>query len=243
MMGCCQICTSSSYSLLEPATFACLVQRNLSSAHLQVTENQVIAGTEAWIREWITKQKMCPYAQRSNYKIVPVCSDGDLFSSTFMTIFHEEVESLAARSQEDGQQMANTLLVLPNFEPFADVSLFEMVFGELCNPETQEPEMVCWEGRRLLEDSAAPVVMQIFHPDMDRSVLERRPDFIIGDVSALKYSLRSPWPVVQLLASKDLKAAREFDDKRILQRNAITLSKIGCEELEKRLESFRNISQ
>ena len=85
--------------------------------------------------------------------------------------------------------------------------------------------------------------MQIFHPDMDRSVLERRPDFIIGDVSALKYSLRSPWPVVQLLASKDLKAARESDDKRILQRNAITLSKIGSEELEKRLESFRNISQ
>lgn len=159
-----------------------------------------------------------------------------------MNIFHAEVEALAERSQEDGQQMANTLLVLPNFEPFSDVILFEMVFGELCNPETQEPEMVCWEGRRLLEDSAAPVVMQIFHPDMDRSVLERRPDVTIHDVSALKYSLRSPWPVVQLLASKDLKAARESDAKRILQRNAITLSKIGCEELEKRLETFRNIS-
>ena len=116
LMGCCQICTpTSSHSLIGPATFARLVsppvQRHLSSAHSQVTEKQVMAGTEAWIREWITKQKMCPYAQRSNYKIVPVCSDGDEFSSTFMNIFHQEVESLATESQEDGQQMANTLLV------------------------------------------------------------------------------------------------------------------------------------
>lgn len=65
-----------------------------------------------------------------------------------------------------------------------------------------------------------------------------------GDKSTLKYSLRSPWPILSLMGSDDLKQAWGGDDtvsNKILMKNARTLSSIGTKELERRLESYRNI--
>ena len=86
-------------------------------------------------------------------------------------------------------------------------------------------------------------MMQIFHPEMDNSIVDNS-DYP-GDTSALKYTLRSPWPTIQLLASSDLENAWRGDDalsEKILMGNATTVSNIGCQELEKQLEAFRNPS-
>ena len=47
--------------------------RGISSSPSPVDEDQAKAGTEAWVREWVIKQGMCPFAAQSKYKIVPYC--------------------------------------------------------------------------------------------------------------------------------------------------------------------------
>lgn len=267
-----------------------------SSSGSPIGEDQAKAGTEAWVREWVIEQGMCPYAIKSKYKIVPFCSDAssaEQFSEKFKHIFRQEVGALFERVAEreynelveireegDDLLMPCTLLVFPNYKPFENIDEFETFYHELSNPFTQGLFPVMCEPMHLYYGIVTPLVAQIFHPKMDNSTIEAFSElsedelhianefaegtahpysnFIktIPDTSVLKYTKRSPWPTMQILARSDLENAWWDDDyvydsdddddyttdqsQKILMKNAKTFSEIGSEELEKQLESFRN---
>ena len=226
--------------------------RGISSSPSPVDEDQAKAGTEAWVREWVVKQGMCPFAAQSNYNIVPYCGEkiGEITS-----LLQTEAEALLDNMIEDNGNMPSTLLVIPNYPQFQSCSAFERVYFDMVDPGSDlnidysvsqhdiDETLICGPAH-LLYGSKASVVAQIFHPDMNNSMVEGAGDFP-GDTSALKYTLRSPWPTIQLLASSDLQNVWRDDDaisEKLLKRNATTVSNIGCQELEKQLETFRNTS-
>lgn len=207
----------------------------------KVDEDRAKAGTEAWVREWVIAQDMCPFAAQSNCKIVPFCADDHVdFIEEFVLLVSKEAHSLLERI-EDKDDLPSTLLVIPNYLPLQSAITFEEMIHLMTDPDSQNNGLVCGP-LHLMCGSKAPMVMQFFHPKMDHSMVENLPEDF-GDTNALKYTLRSPWPTIQLLASSDLKKKWNGGDavsEKILRRNAKTVSKIGSQELEKRLEAFRN---
>lgn len=193
-------------------------------------------------------------------------------------------ELVEIREEGDDLLMPCTLLVFPNYKPFKNIDQFESFYEDFCNPFTQGPVPVMCEPMHLHYGIVAPLVAQIFHPKMDNSAIETpskltkdnlslankfAPDEVhtysnfiktIPDTSVLKYTKRSPWPTLQILARSDLENAWWDDDygygddddddddytlsqsQKILMKNAKTFSDIGSEELEKQLESFRKTS-
>jgi len=219
-----------------------------------IREEQARAGTEKWIRDFVIRQGLCPFAFQSQYKIVPWCGDEQLFAQEFIgDVFQKEItlllEKIKAKEDEDlFVPLPSTLFVLPNVASLQDPGLFRYLHSRLCDPESQNYPPVMCGAHHLLEGSEAPIVEQIFHPDMDDSIATHNPKLqeeLEGeDISAIKYSLRSPWPTMQLIASSDIKEAWGQDDsisRKILLRNAKTLSSIGSKELHEKLESYRDI--
>jgi len=242
-----------------------------SSAPLPIIvgEEQAKLGTEAWIRKWVMKQGMCPFAAKSSYKVVPWCGDMRDDFESFIEAFNKEVFSLLENIENytgsNAEQMPNTLFVLPNCVASQDQSLFLQVYRDMSDPDNQNRDIICGPYHLLYDDSECPIVMQMFHPENDNSIIENDPSFeahtIIArsceestrafkytrceeSTRAFKYTLRSPWPTLHLMASADLKKAWGDDDsvsRAILLSNALNLASIGTKELDRKLQSFRNV--
>ncbi|KAL3938018.1 MAG: hypothetical protein SGARI_001907, partial [Bacillariaceae sp.] len=215
-----------------------------------VGEEQAVAGTEAWIKDYVMDQGLCPFAFKTSYKIVPLCGVSRIdFATEFEQKFVEEVEVLANLIQQKDKQSCDkqfpcTFLVMPNVEIMRGFLDFSRVTASLSRLETPTQKLICEPMDVLYKDSKAPVVLDHFHPDVNGSRAQDWPEWRGKDPRALKYSTRSPWPTLQLLSNSDLRKAWGPDDTisgNIVLKNAATLTAAGTDELDKKLESYRNI--
>lgn len=127
-----------------------------------ITEDAARAGTEAWIRDWVIQQGMCPFAARSAYEIAPYCGEG---LDGLLMVIDREVRSLIKKLSIRGdsqKRQPNTLVVVPNFAPFSDHFMFETTYQLMC----RETEVLCCPMQMIYEQSLAPLWCKSFIPSL-----------------------------------------------------------------------------
>lgn len=164
--------------------------------------------TTRWLDRWIIHRSLCPFAAGVRSHTKTVLAQG----SDAPAVIAAEVHELA---QVDADSPATTLIVLPDYEAFADLM------------HLQEQETL-----RLEAQAAEPPVQLIaFHPDAAFGEMEDDP----ADLS-----MRSPYPMLHLLRNTDVEAAEEewirqhapADAPSIQEKNAAYLRGLGFEAAE-----------
>lgn len=178
----------------------------------------IIQHTQNWIRSFIIKFNICPFAKRE-------ISRGTVRFQVSLTT-KEEAALTELMSEIDvldkQREIETTLLIFPQ--------LFKDFFHYLDFIDMAE---------QLLLDSGYEGIYQIatFHPDYCFA------DVDINDVS--NYTNRSPYPMLHVLREESVEKAIEYygDTATIPENNIVTMQQLGLETVKKLLLDCINSTQ
>jgi hypothetical protein len=158
---------------------------------------------------------VCPFAQSAERAGLPV---GNVFytvsrCSSFEDMYTTFWKEVARLEFNDEKTVSTTLLIAPEF-CFDNIELFD----SFCNTLTQP--LTALKIEDLLQ-------LVFFHPNYT---------FRDGDArqtAAANYARRSPWPMINLLRTKQVRAAQKgIPTGLVYKQNEKTLSSIGVDSLE-----------
>jgi hypothetical protein len=206
----------------KPADFA--AEAKVDAAVLPDIENRVpdddgeiIEVSRAWTQKMMADLGICPFtadADRSGMPMGPVLYEVD--RSTSMEDVYEAYWKMVVKVEEsDERELSTTLHIFPEF-CMDNVEAFENFSNTLTQP---------------LESLGVEDLLQLvfFHPHWTfRDGGERS-----GMGSAANYARRSPWPMINILRTNQVRAAqRGIPTGLVYQQNEKTLSSVGTQQLE-----------
>jgi len=180
-------------------------------------DEKLIDITKAWVGKMMSDMGVCPFTSGSEmaglpmgqvYYTVDRCSSmEDMYASYWKEVVRVE--------QMDEKDLSTTLLIAPEF-CLNNIELFENFSNSLTQP---------------LEALKVEDLLQLvfFHPEWTfRDGGERS-----GMGSPANYARRSPWPMINILRTKQVRAAQKgIPTGLVYQQNEKTLTKIGVKSLE-----------
>ncbi|KAL3816213.1 hypothetical protein ACHAXA_001269 [Cyclostephanos tholiformis] len=205
--------------------------------HLPLPDDDasIISITESWVSRMMADLALCPFTQSSSRSGIPpgpvryavdrlAASPEDAYAS-----YWHEVSRIQDSSESD---ISTTLHVLPNFccaiggIGSSGVESFEQWADTLTG--------TLGDGNSSLDDLGDMIQLIFFHPDWTFRDAGR--DRIGEGGMAGNYARRSPWPMVNILRTRQVRVAqRGIPTGLVYQQNEKTLSRIGTENLDRML--------
>eukprot|EP00590_Aulacoseira_subarctica_P003298 CAMPEP_0172425742 /NCGR_PEP_ID=MMETSP1064-20121228/33812_1 /TAXON_ID=202472 /ORGANISM="Aulacoseira subarctica , Strain CCAP 1002/5" /LENGTH=501 /DNA_ID=CAMNT_0013168899 /DNA_START=139 /DNA_END=1644 /DNA_ORIENTATION=+ len=192
------------------------------------SDEELVCITQTWVSRMMSDMGICPFTQGSSMAGLPM---GKVYYGVDRSTSCEEIyaaywNEVVRLEQSNERDLSTTLLIVPEFA-FYNVEAYE----NFCNTLTQP-----------LETLNVEQVLQLvfFHPQWSfRDGGERS-----GTALAANYARRSPWPMINILRTKQVRTAqRGIPTGLVYQQNEKTLSEIGAMELERmlRLRSWEDL--
>ena len=206
----------------KPADFA--VEARVDATSLPDIENripddddEIIAVSKAWTQKMMADLGICPFtadAEKSGMPVGPVYYAVD--RSTTMEDVYEAYWKMVVKVEEnDERDLSTTLHIFPEF-CMDNIEAFENFSNTLTQP---------------LESLGVEDLLQLvfFHPHWTfRDGGERS-----GMGSAANYARRSPWPMINILRTNQVRAAQKgIPTGLVYQQNEKTLNSVGTQQLE-----------
>ena len=194
------------------------------------TDEQIISITERWVQRMMSDLALCPFTQSSARSGIPpgpvhyavdrhVSTPEDAYAS-----YWDEISRLLNTSEHD---ISTTLHILPTF--CTDGGRVEM-FEQWADTLTATLD----DGISNLDDLCDSVQLIFFHPEW--TFRDGGRDRLGASGMAGNYARRSPWPMVNVLRTHQVRVAqRGIPTGLVYQQNERTLSAIGPERLERML--------
>lgn len=180
----------------------------------------IIDVTKAWVNKMMSDMGICPFTSGSEKAGLPM---GDVYYTVDRSTTMEEMYAIYWKEvvrveQSNEKDLSTTLLIAPEF-CMDNIELFENFSNSLTHP---------------LEVLKVEDLLQLvfFHPDWTfRDGGERS-----GMGGAANYARRSPWPMINILRTSQVRAAQKgIPTGLVYQQNEKTLTKIGSHSLESML--------
>ena len=221
--------TSSSTTTRSSSTTA------MTPPHLLLpnTDEQIISITESWVQRMMSDLALCPFTQSYATSGIPpgpvhyavdrrVSTPEDAYAS-----YWDEVSRLLKSSE---REISTTLHILPTFCTTdgngGNVEMFEQWADTLTGALN--------DGISNLDDLCDNVQLIFFHPRW--TFRDGGRDRLGTSGMAGNYARRSPWPMVNILRTNQVRVAqRGIPTGLVYQQNERTLSAIGPERLERML--------
>jgi len=185
-------------------------------------DEEIIEVTKKWVKKMMSDMGICPFTSGGEMAGLPL---GKVFYTIDRSISAEEMykqywKEVVRVEQTPEKELSTTLMIAPNF--FIDnVELFENFSNSLTQP---------------LESLNVEDLLQLvfFHPKWSfRDGGDRT-----GMDAAANYARRSPWPMINILRTNQVRAAqRGIPTGLVYKQNEKTLNSVGGEKLEKMLRS------
>jgi hypothetical protein len=183
-------------------------------------DEQIVTISKLWVDKICSDMGICPFTRGPNMAGLPI---GPVFytvdRSTSMedmyACYWQEVVRVEQRSERD---LSTTLLITPEF-CMDNVEMFDNFATTLTRP------LSALGVENLIQ-------LVFFHPAFSfRDGAQRE-----GDGAAANYARRSPWPMINILRTTQVRAAqRGIPTGLVYKQNEKTLSNIGVEKLENML--------
>jgi hypothetical protein len=180
-------------------------------------DDKIIDISKAWVNKICSDMGICPFSKGADMAGLPL---GPVFytvdrSSTFEDMYARYWQEVVRVEQQDESQLSTTLLVAPEF-CMDNIEIFEQFSTTLTQP-------LAALG---IEDA---IQLVFFHPGWSfRDGGERG-----GDGAAANYARRSPWPMVNILRTSQVRAAQKgIPTGLVYKQNEKTLASVGVEQLE-----------
>jgi len=185
-------------------------------------DEEIIDITKNWVRKLMSDMGVCPFTTGSEMAGLPL---GSIYYTTdrrssmeeMYLSYWKEVVRVETIPEKD---LSTTLLIAPNF-CMNNIELFENFSTTLTKP---------------LESMGLENLLQLvfFHPEWTfRDGGERS-----GMGAAANYARRSPWPMINILRTTQVRAAqRGIPTGLVYQQNEKTLNSIGAHQLETMLRT------
>jgi hypothetical protein len=192
-------------------------------------DDEIIRVTKQWTGSMMADAGLCPFTQDAESAGLPpgptfYCVDRCSGVEDMYARYWKEAERIEKQKEKD---LSTTLLICPEF--FLDqVETFESFSTTL----TQAL------GALGVEDLLQLV---FFHPNW----VFRDGDARAGEGQAANYARRSPWPMINLLRTKQVRAAQKgIPTGLVYKQNEKTLTRIGVDKLETmlRLRDWEDIA-
>jgi len=180
-------------------------------------DEKIIDTTKQWVQRLMSDLGICPFSPSATQAGLPI---GPVFyevsrASTVEDMYAKYWEEVVRVEQQSEKDLSTTLLVTPEF--FMDnVELFE----SFCNTLTQPLTTLNVED--LLQ-------LVFFHPHWSfRDGGDRA-----TQGQAANYARRSPWPMINILRTKQVRAAQKgIPTGLVYKQNEKTLDQVGVHDLE-----------
>lgn len=180
-------------------------------------DDEIIQVTRQWVDKMMSDLALCPFTSGPDMSGMPM---GKVFytvdrSKTFEEMYATYWKEVVRVEQNDEKELSTTLLIAPDF-CMDNIEAYE----NFCNTLTQPLEVLSVED--LLQ-------LVFFHPKWTfRDGGERS-----GTGGAANYARRSPWPMINILRTKQVRAAQKgIPTGLVYKQNEKTLGKIGTKQLE-----------
>ena len=181
------------------------------------SDEEILNISKQWVAKICSDMGICPFtsgADKAGLPIGPVYYTVDRSTSMedMYARYWQEVVRVESQPQED---LSTTLLIAPEF-CIDHVEIFESFSTTLTQPLSALG----------IEDS---IQLVFFHPDwVFRDGAERG-----GNAAAANYARRSPWPMINILRTNQVRAAQKgIPTGLVYKQNEKTLSGVGVEKLE-----------
>ena len=181
------------------------------------TNQQAIVATECWLRQFVLKHGLCPFAgpvvERGNYTI-HVCTASDVKELSRAVLM-----ALDALQSASEQVLATSLLVFTGaLHDFDDYLAFVDHAQQLLAAAGLEGE----------------IQLATFHPDYCFAGESEQ--------AASHYTNRAPFPTLHFIREAQLERLRVGDDDsaRIVAQNIDTMARIGVAQLQQQLKQLRS---
>lgn len=189
-------------------------------------------ATIAWITSFVAGLKLCPWAVTSA-SLVVVAPCLDAHDDALVAYVRRQAMLLASNRHPHAQAQAPTTLCVYTDERFGEVGRF----AELWVAVEQDLAAVARNG-------GPRFVLLAFHPTRIDGGIGCRPE---DPDDPGHYTVRAPWPTLQLLRAEDVDAARHSWATQhggpgalgLLTRNKAHLRSLGTDELRRRLNACK----
>lgn len=180
-------------------------------------DEEIIDITKKWVGKMMSDMGICPFSQSAEKAGLPV---GDVYYCVERT---SNVEDMYAKywtevirlESHNEKEISTTLMIIPEFM-IDNVELYESFTNTLTQPLTS------LQVEDLLQ-------LVFFHPQWSFRDGGARS----GEGQAANYARRSPWPMINLLRTKQVRAAQKgIPTGLVYKQNEKTLSSIGVDKLE-----------
>jgi len=190
--------------------------------HVPDSDDEIVTVSKRWVSKMMSDLGVCPFTVKDDKAGLPL---GKVFYTTDRATTVEEIyarywKEVVRVERADEIELSTTLLVTPEFA-INNVELFENFGNTLTQP---------------LEPLGLESLLQLvfFHPDWAFRDGAAR----MGSGNAANFARRSPWPMINILRTKQVRAAqRGIPTGLVYQQNEKTLGKIGEKNLEKMLRT------
>jgi hypothetical protein len=180
-------------------------------------DDKIIALSKQWVQALCSDMGICPFSPNANSAGLPV---GPVFykvdrHSTVEDVYAAYWEEVVRVEMQPEKDLATTLLILPEFQ-FNNIELFETFSTTLTQP------LAALQVEELLQ-------LVFFHPQWSfRDGGERS-----GAGQAANYARRSPWPMINILRTNQVRAAQKgIPTGLVYKQNEKSLNKVGVDKLE-----------
>jgi hypothetical protein len=180
-------------------------------------DEEIIETTKTWVSKMMSDMGLCPFTKGGEEAGLPI---GPVYYAVDRTTSIEEMyarywQEVVRVEDQPEKALSTTLLIAPEF-CIDNVELFESFGGTLT---------------QTLTALGVETLLQLifFHPHwVFRDGGERG-----GTGAAANYARRSPWPMINILRTKQVRAAQKgIPTGLVYKQNEQTLGQIGTEKLE-----------
>ena len=197
-------------------------QANLPEIENKIPDDDdlIISITKTWVEKICSDMGICPFsrgAEKAGLPMGPVyyCVDRSTSMEDMYAAYWKEVVRVEQASEND---LSTTLLIAPEFY-IDNVELFETFSNTLTQP------LAALGVETLLQ-------LVFFHPHWSFRDGGAR----AGGGQAANYARRSPWPMINILRTKQVRAAQKgIPTGLVYKQNEKTLGSVGAHQLEKML--------
>lgn len=180
-------------------------------------DDLMISITKKWVGRMMSDMGICPFSQNAESAGLPVgqvfyCVDRSTSMEDMYNRYWNEVVRVEQNKEKD---LSTTLLIAPEF-CLDNLEMFESFTNTLTQPLT------ALGVETLLQ-------LVFFHPHWSF----RDGDARSGSGQAANYARRSPWPMINILRTSQVRAAQKgIPTGLVYKQNEKTLASIGVDKLE-----------
>jgi hypothetical protein len=192
-------------------------------------DDQIIDITKKWVNKLMSDMGICPFTSGAEMAGLPI---GNVFygvdrCSGFEDMYHGYWKEVVRLERNPEKDISTTLLITPEF-CLDNIELFDSFTTTLTQP------LAALGIEDLLQ-------LVFFHPNWSFRDGSARS----GEQEAANYARRSPWPMINLLRTSQVRAAQKgIPTGLVYKQNEKTLQSIGVDRLEKmmRLRDWSDIA-